>query len=96
VKVRYRSRALRDIESIHSYVSERNPRAAKDIVTRIRCASDRLGHWPYIGHTGFVPETHEWCVVGLPHVIVYEVDEAADETTIIAAFHAAHDRTRSD
>jgi plasmid stabilization system protein ParE len=30
--------------------------------------------------------------IGLPYVIVYEFDEAADEVAIIAVFHGAQDR----
>jgi toxin ParE1/3/4 len=41
-----------------------------------------------------VEPTHEWVVVGLPYIIVYEVDEAADEVAIIAVFHGAQDRDR--
>ena len=35
---------------------------------------------------------YEWVVVGLPYVIVYEVDKTADEVAIIAVFHGAQDR----
>jgi plasmid stabilization system protein ParE len=38
--------------------------------------------------------TYEWVVVGLPYIIVYEVDQAADEVAIIAVFHGARDRRR--
>jgi hypothetical protein len=31
-------------------------------------------------------------VVGLPYVIVYEIDEANQEVAIIAVFHGAQDR----
>jgi ParE-like toxin of type II ParDE toxin-antitoxin system len=39
-----------------------------------------------------VPGTNEWVVVGLPYVIVYEIDDRANELAIIAIFHAAQDR----
>ena len=92
MRVRYRRRALSDIEGIHRYIDERNPRAATEVVARIRVAADRLGWWPRIGHGGRVPGTCEWTVVGLPYVIVYEIDERANEVAIIAVFHAAQDR----
>jgi plasmid stabilization system protein ParE len=41
---------------------------------------------------GRVPQTQEWSVVGMPCVIVYEIDDRADEVAIIAVFHAAQDR----
>ena len=45
-----------------------------------------------MGHAGRARETYEWVVVGLPYVIVYEIDETADEVAIIAVFHGAQDR----
>lgn len=92
MRVRYRRRALSDIERIHRYIAERNPRAATEVVARIRAAGERLGPWPRIGHGGRVPETYEWAVVGLPYIIVYDIDERANEIAIIAVFHAAQDR----
>ena len=92
MRVRYRRRAQVDIDNIHDYIEKRNPRAATEVVARIRYAADRLGMWPYMGHTGRAAGTYEWVVVGLPYVIVYEIDEAAGEVAIIAAFHGAQDR----
>jgi toxin ParE1/3/4 len=92
MKVRYRRRALLDIENIHEYIHKRNPRAATDVVARIRRAVDRLAIWPYVGHAGRDAGTYEWVVVGLPYIIVYEVDEVADEIGIIAVFHGAQRR----
>ena len=92
VRVRYRRQAQLDIENIHEYINHRNPQAATEVVARIRYASDRLGMVPYMGHVGRAPETYEWAVVGLPYVIVYEVDETLNEVAIIAVFHGAQDR----
>jgi toxin ParE1/3/4 len=94
VKVRYRRRAQLDIDSIHRYLHQRNPRAATEVVARIRVAAERLGAWPSIGHLGRAPGTYEWVVVGLPYVIVYEFNEAADEVAIIAVLHGSQDRDR--
>jgi toxin ParE1/3/4 len=94
MKVRYRRQAQLDIDNIHEYIEKRNPRAATEVVARIRYAADRLGLWPYTGHVGRAPGTYEWVVAGLPYIIVYEMDEAADEVAIIAVFHGAQDRER--
>jgi plasmid stabilization system protein ParE len=51
--------------------------------------------WPYMGHAGRARGTHEWGVVGLPYIIVYEVNEADNEIAIIAVFHGAQDREGS-
>jgi toxin ParE1/3/4 len=92
MKVRYRWRAQLDIENIYQYIEKQNPRAATEVVARIRYAADRLGVLPYIGHVGRARGTYEWVVVGLPYIIVYEIDEAADEVAILAIFHGAQDR----
>src|SRR5262245_20085750 len=92
MKVRYRLRAQLDLDNIFSYIVQRNSRAATEVVARIRYAADRLGELPYMGHIGRARGTHEWAVVGLPYVIVYEIDEAVQEVTIIAVFHGAQDR----
>lgn len=94
MKVRYRQRALRDIENIFNYLSERNPRAATEIVARIRRAVEGLGEWPLMGHSGRLAGTYEWVVVGSPYIIVYDVISAADEVAVIAVFHGAQDRER--
>ena len=92
MRVRYRQRAQRDIASIHAYIKNRNPRAATEVVARIRGAADRLGIWPYLGHVGRAQGTYEWIVVGLPYIVVYEIDDNADEVAIIAVFHGAQER----
>jgi plasmid stabilization system protein ParE len=73
MKVRYRRRALLDIENIYQYIVKRNPRAASEVVARIRYAADRLGLLPYMGHVGRSKGTYDWVVVGLPYIIVYEI-----------------------
>ncbi len=92
MKVRYRLRAQLDIENIYQYIRGRSPRAATDVVARIRFAADRLGRLPYMGHIGRARGTFEWVVVGLPYIIVYEIDEGTDEVAILAVFHGAQDR----
>jgi plasmid stabilization system protein ParE len=88
VRVRYRRRAQLDIHNIHDYIASRN--------ARIRSAADRLGSLPFMGHGGRVPGTYEWGVVGLPYIVVYEVDEVIGEVAIIAVFHGRQDRDRGD
>ncbi len=75
MKVRYRQRALADIENIYDYLKERSPRAATEVVARIGSAAEQLGQWPRMGHLGRAAATCEWVVVGSPYIIVYEIDE---------------------
>jgi addiction module RelE/StbE family toxin len=92
MRVRYTDRARSDLDKIHAYIHERNPRAAATLTGRIRNAVDRLGEWPYIGHVGRVAGTLEWVVAPSPYIVVYRVDETAREITIIAVFHGAQYR----
>lgn len=92
MRVRYRRQALSDIEGIQQYIETHNPRAATEVVARIRATAERLGSWPRIGHAGRAAGTYEWTVVGLPYIIVYEIDAHANEIAIIAVFHGAQDR----
>jgi plasmid stabilization system protein ParE len=90
VKLRFTAEAREHIAAIYSYIRDRNPAAATQVIARIRLAAERLTEFPRMGHLGRVPGTHEWVVRGLPYIIVYEAD--ADEVLILGIFHAAQDR----
>jgi plasmid stabilization system protein ParE len=49
MKVRYTPRAAADIEDIHAYIAERNPKASIAVVARIRQAIEGLGDFPGMG-----------------------------------------------
>jgi toxin ParE1/3/4 len=89
MKVRYTIDALLHIAAIHAYINERNPVAATRVIARIRAAADRLGDTPQIGHGGAAPETREWVVVGLPYVIVHELNISDDEVVVLGIYHGA-------
>ena len=95
VKVRYTAQAREHIASIYSYIRDRNPVAATEVVARIRLAAERLAEFPRMGHAGRVAGTHEWVVRGLPYIIVYQFGAAdSDEVLILGVFHGAQDRER--
>ncbi len=87
-----REAAYRDLDEIHAWISKDRPAAADRVVDRIIRSTELLGHFPYIGHAGRTPGTHEWVVTGLPYIIVYTVDREADELVVIAIFHGARNR----
>ena len=89
MKVRYTIDALLHIAAIHSYINERNPVAAARVVGRIRSAAERLGESPEIGHVGAASGTREWAVVGLPYVIVHELNEMENEIVVLGIYHGA-------
>src|SRR5689334_12704806 len=96
MKVRYTIDALLHILAIHSYISERNPVAATRVVARIRSAAGRLGEAPRIGHAGALAGTREWTVVGLPYVIVHELNEPENEVIVLGIYHGAQHRPGQD
>jgi toxin ParE1/3/4 len=92
MKVVVREAAARDLEDIFHWISKENPIAARDVVERIRLRVNRLALFglPHIGRPGLLEGTRE--LVEPPYIIVYSVDEAADEITVLAVLHGARDR----
>jgi toxin ParE1/3/4 len=86
------AQAREHIAAIYSYIRDRNPVAATQVVAHIRLAAERLTEFPRMGHGGRVPGTQEWVVRGLPYILVYQIDP--NEVLILGVFHAARDRER--
>ena len=93
VRLRFTAEAREHIAAIYSYLRDRNPVAATQVVGRIRLATERLAEFPRMGHAGRVAGTYEWVVRGLPYIIVYQTAAAdSDEVLILGVFHGAQDR----
>jgi toxin ParE1/3/4 len=92
MKLRFRQSALADVEALHDYIANNNPRAAKRTVQRIQISIERLKQFPRIGRQGAVSGTRELVVSGLPYIVVYEV--TSDSVDVIAVFHASEERDR--
>jgi plasmid stabilization system protein ParE len=67
-------------------------RAGAELVRRILARIDRLAipGLSYIGRPGLVEGTRE--LIEPPYIIVYMVDEPADEIAVLAIVHGARDR----
>ncbi|MGH7125348.1 MAG: type II toxin-antitoxin system RelE/ParE family toxin [Stellaceae bacterium] len=91
------ARAARaDIESIVSYIAERNPVAAQAIRDRLHRAATDLGVSP-TGRRGRVTNTYEKVVTGSPYIVAYSLGADSDGTpivTILRLIHGARDWTR--
>jgi len=92
MKVIFRESAYRDLNEIYDWIARDRPAAADRVIDRIVKSTELLGHFPYIGHAGRLAGTQEWVVSGLPYIIVYTVDAAAEELTIIAVFRGSQNR----
>ena len=92
MKVVVHEDAARDLDDIFDWISKDNPSAAAELVRRIRVRINRLAiaGLTHIGRPGLVERTRE--LVEPPYIIVYSVDEAADEIMVISVMHGARNR----
>jgi toxin ParE1/3/4 len=90
MKLRYKARALRDIERIHGYIAEHDAAAAKRVVKRIESVISRLSFFPLSGRQGVVTGTRVVVIPNLPYVAIYRVDD--EMVDIIAVLHTARRR----
>ncbi len=89
MKVTYSRRALRQLEEIHSYIEERNPRAAREVIVRIRDLCEQLGEFPGIGTQTDQAGVHILPVVRYPYNIFYMIMSEQDEVRILRIRHSA-------
>jgi toxin ParE1/3/4 len=93
MRLRFTAEAREHIAGIYSYIRDRSPVAATQVIARIRLAAERLTEFPRMGRAGRVAGTQEWVVHGLPYIIVYEIGtEDPEELLILGVFHASQDR----
>lgn len=89
MKVVYDRGALRDLNSIHAYISADDPGAAERVIARIRTLIDRLSASPYLGRPGH-RGVRFLSVAGLPYVVIYRLH--GESVQIVAVFHTARNR----
>ncbi len=94
VKLRFSSRALRQIGAIHDFIAETNETAAIKTVQTIVLTCNRLTDFPTMGRSGTQRGTREWSIVRLRYVVVYKLDLASDELVIVSVLHTRRNRTR--
>ena len=92
MKVIVREAAARDLDQILDWISRDSPRSATELVRRILARIDRLAipGLAHMGRPGLVEGTRE--LMEPPYIIVYMVDEPADEISVLAIVHGARDR----
>ena len=92
MKLVIRQRADADLDDIFAWILRDNPRAAAEMVRRIR---ERIGQLAtpglaHMGRPGLVAGTRELVVP--PYNVVYKVDDDRGEVVILAIIHGARDR----
>jgi toxin ParE1/3/4 len=87
MKVRYSPLARRDIESIGSYLEERNPGGALNVLTAIYRAVNLVANFPLSARATARPDIRVMTVAKYPYRIFYKVHP--DIIEIVHVRHAA-------
>ncbi len=85
LKLVWRARALSDLETILSFIAERNVKAADSLLPAIETCTERLPEHPYLYRTGRVDGTRE-AVVHPNYIVIYRV--GVDAIEVVNVVHA--------
>jgi toxin ParE1/3/4 len=96
--VRYTVEAQQDLQAIFQYLDEKNPQAARTVISRIQNSAMNLEMWPELAPSANEYGGRKLPVPGLPYVIGYAYEEDTDRVEIIGIFHTAQEveRKRQD
>lgn len=83
--VRWTATSLRDLDSLHSYISEDNASAAMDVVETLLQGIAAITRNPQMGRSGRVAGSRE--LVNAPYVIAYRSRKSVIE--ILGIIHGA-------
>ncbi len=87
MKLVWFKRAIWDLESARNYMTQDDPLAAQQVVSRIKYTVSLLSEQPGIGRLGRVPNTKELVVDRTPYILPYRVRDNRIE--ILRVLHAA-------
>jgi toxin ParE1/3/4 len=92
MKIIVRDKVDQDLDDIFAWIAQNNPRAAAEMIRRIR---HQIGYLSmpgleHMGRLGLDPGTRE--LVEPPYIIVYEVHEEREEVEVLYVVHGAQDR----
>lgn len=85
--VRWTEPAATALGAIQDYIANENPRAAFEVVQRIRIAVHQLEKHPNSGRTGRVRGTYEQVLHNLPYIVAYRIK--IEEVQILSVYHTA-------
>jgi plasmid stabilization system protein ParE len=87
MRVRYRARALADIEEIRSYVDKRSPIGAQNVLRSIRSGIKFIAENPYACERADDPSVRVKVLLDYPYKTFYRVQ--LDEIEILHIRHSA-------
>ncbi len=85
LKLVWRARALSDLETILSFIADRNLAAADGLLAAIETCTERLPEHPFLYRAGRVDGTRE-AVVHPNYIVIYRV--GADVVEVVNIVHA--------
>jgi len=92
LQVKWAPTARHDLQAIYGFIRQDNPEAAKRVAVAIRAAANNLSIFALKGREG-EDGTREWPVPGLRrYLLIYELDEFADQVSILRVWHQSQDR----
>ena len=87
MRIRWTKPAATALGAIQDYIADENPRAAFEVVQRIRIAVNQLEEHPKSGRTGRVRGTYELVIHDLPYIVAYRVKKEAVQ--ILSVYHTS-------
>ena len=96
MKLRFTSRATRDLAEIAEYVHTRNPSAALAVRAAILRSLQNLVRFPAIGRPQNVEGVRKLVTSSYRYLIYYMIDEGAEKVVILAIQHPARRREYRD
>ncbi len=87
MRIRWTEPAAAALTRIQDYISNDNPRAAFEVIRRIRIAVSQLAVHPKIGRSGRVRGTYELVIHDLPYIVPYRIKK--DEVQILSVYHTS-------
>lgn len=85
MRIRWTEPAAAALARIQDYIANENPRAAFEVVRRIRTAVSQLAVHPKIGRPGRVHGTYELVINDLPYIVPYRIKK--NEVQILSVYH---------
>lgn len=85
MRIRWTEPAAAALARIQDYIANENPRAAFEVVRRIRTAVSQLAVHPKIGRPGRVHGTYELVINDLPYIVPYRIKK--NEVQIMSVYH---------
>jgi toxin ParE1/3/4 len=87
MKVRYRGRALADLEEIFEYIDKRSPTGARNVIDEIHAAINAIAEYPLSTQQTSYPRIHVKIVRRYRYKLFYVVE--ADQIEILLVRHGA-------